>query len=284
MSKLSEYSIRPVSKEEFTIAVEWAAKEGWNPGLNDTECYFKADPSGFLMGFLGEEPIASISVVKYSSDFGFLGFYIVKPEYRGQGYGIKIWEAGMQYLKGCNVGLDGVVEQQDNYKKSGFKLAYSNLRYEGKGGAKNEINSQIMPVENIALNEIIAYNRSFFPEDREEFLQAWISQANASALCFIEEGSIAGFGVIRPCRNGYKIGPLYANNALIAEDLLNALKAKVESTNTIYLDVPELNKAAVEMAERHEMNVVFGTARMYTGDFPELPTENLYGVTSFEMA
>ncbi len=78
---MSEYSIRPVSKEEFTIAVEWAAKEGWNPGLNDTECYFKADPSGFLMGFLGEEPIASISVVKYSSDFGFLGFYIVKPEY-----------------------------------------------------------------------------------------------------------------------------------------------------------------------------------------------------------
>jgi hypothetical protein len=45
-------------------------------------------------------------VVRYDSSFGFLGFYIVKPEMRGRGYGYQIWQAGMERLEGCTVGLD----------------------------------------------------------------------------------------------------------------------------------------------------------------------------------
>ena len=29
------------------------------------------------------------------------------------------------------IGLDGVVAQQENYRKSGFELAYANIRYGG---------------------------------------------------------------------------------------------------------------------------------------------------------
>jgi hypothetical protein len=31
------------------------------------------------------------------------------------------------------------------------------------------------------------------------------------------------------------------------------------------------------------MNVVFETARMYTSDFPQLPLEKIFGVTTFEL-
>ena len=34
---LSQLKIRPLTREEFDVAVEWAAAEGWNPGLHDTE-------------------------------------------------------------------------------------------------------------------------------------------------------------------------------------------------------------------------------------------------------
>lgn len=74
--------------------------------------------------------------MKYDNSYGFLGFYIVKPEFRGRGYGLKLWQAGLKYLEGCNVGLDGVVEQQGNYMQSGFKLAYGNIRFEGTGGGE----------------------------------------------------------------------------------------------------------------------------------------------------
>lgn len=112
------FTIKVMTEKEVGIAIDWAAKEGWNPGLHDAHNYYKADPNGFLIGYLGDEAIATISVVKYDSSFAFLGFYIVKPEYRGKGYGMQIWQAGLAYLKHCNIGLDGVIEQQDNYKKS----------------------------------------------------------------------------------------------------------------------------------------------------------------------
>ena len=79
----SDLLIRPVTRGELEIAVEWAAQEGWNPGLQDAGCFHAADPGGFLMAFLADEPIASISVVRYGEDFGFLGLYIVRPDTPG---------------------------------------------------------------------------------------------------------------------------------------------------------------------------------------------------------
>lgn len=278
-----EYRIQTMTRGDLDIAVQWAAEEGWNPGLHDADCYFAADPTGFLMAYLGDEPIASISVVKYADSFGFLGFYIVKPAYRGQGYGLKIWQAGLQYLAGCNIALDGVVAQQENYKKSGFKLAYRNVRYQGQGGAEGDVHPDIVPLSSLPFELVDAYDRPFFPAQRTVFLQHWISQPDSHALALMKHGQLAGYGVIRPCHSGYKIGPLYANNRTLAEDLFCALKAKVPANEPVYLDVPEVNAAAVGLAESHGMKVVFETARMYTGAEPELPMQRLFGVTSFEV-
>jgi hypothetical protein len=118
-------------RQELDVAVDWAAAEGWNPGWHDADCFYAADAGGFLIGLLGDEPIATIAVVRYGVSFGFVGFYIVKAAYRGQGYGLQIWKAGLRRLEGRVVGLDGVVDQQENYKKSGFLLAHRNVRYQG---------------------------------------------------------------------------------------------------------------------------------------------------------
>lgn len=92
-----------------------------------------------------------------------------------------------------------------------------------------------------------------------------------------------GYGVCRPCRQGYKIGPLYADDAAIAEGLFAALVVDLPSGQPFYLDVPEVNPAAVALAEKHGMSVSFETARMYAGAAPDLPLERIFGVTSFEV-
>jgi len=46
--------------------------------------------------------------------------------------------------------------------------------------------------------------------------------------------------------------------------------------------VPEPNAGGVRLAQRHGMAPVFGTARMYTKEIPDLPLDKCYGVTSFE--
>lgn len=281
--KKKEFRIRTMNSGEINLAVKWAADEGWNPGLNDAECYLAADPNGFLVGLLDDEPIASISVINYNNSFGFIGFYIVKPEYRGKGYGIKIWNEGLKYLKGLNIGLDGVLDQQENYMKSGFNFAYSNIRYEGFGGGVSIDNVEFVKLSNLDFNKIQLYEKDFFPSERNEFLRSWINQPNSDSLGILEEDKLVGYGVIRECLEGYKIGPLYADNSILAEILFKELKSKTTNEDKIFLDVPETNLEAVKMAEKNKMKSVFETARMYTGEEPDLPLERIFGVTSFEI-
>ena len=127
-------TIRNVSRSEMSQLIDWAADEGWNPGLHDAACFYETDPGGFFIGELQSEPVGCISAVAYNDAFGFVGFYIVRPEFRGRGYGFRLWQAAMEYMKGRNVGLDGVVAQQDNYRKCGFVFQYSHIRCRGVAG------------------------------------------------------------------------------------------------------------------------------------------------------
>ena len=77
--------VRAMTEADLALALEWAAAEGWNPGLNDAHCFYAADPQGFFVGELDGVPVGCVSAVRYGSGFGFLGLYIVKPEHRGQG-------------------------------------------------------------------------------------------------------------------------------------------------------------------------------------------------------
>jgi Acetyltransferase (GNAT) domain len=277
------YNVRTMRRQEIDLAVDWAAAEGWNPGLHDANCFYAADPDGFLIGLLGDEPVATISVVKYGTSFGFVGFYIVAPGHRGRDYGINIWNTGLARLQGRTVGLDGVVDQQENYKKSGFVLAHRNVRYQGVRAGNARAISGIIPLSTLPFSEISAYDQQFFPDTRVQFLKCWINQPQAAALGFVEGGALAGYVVLRPCRAGYKVGPLFADRPDIAEVLLLGLQEDIPSGAAIFLDTPAVNGAAVDLARRHSMTAVFETARMYAGGKPDLPLERVFGVTSFEL-
>ena len=276
-------SIRPMTREELAMGIEWAAAEGWNPGLHDVDSFYAADPTGFLLGLLGDVPVGMISAVKYGQNFGFIGFYIVRPEFRGQGYGLGIWNTAMSALHGRLVGLDGVVAQQHNYRKSGFSLGYNNVRYQGQPKQSARRDSCIVPISELSFETLQRYDAAFFPGERTAFLRSWVSQQGSTALAFVQQGQLAGYGVIRPCRAGFKIGPLFADEADVADRLLRALVASVPTGMVIQLDVPTVHLAAVGLAQAHGMERVFETARMYTGPAPALPLDRLFGVTTFEL-
>lgn len=283
MSQKTGYILRTMSRREIDQAVEWAASEGWNPGLEDAECFYRADPEGFLVGLMDGEPVACISVVRYGKSFGFLGFYIVKPEYRGRGLGFEIWKAGLQRLEGRIVGLDGVVAQQENYRKSGFALAYRNIRYMGVSRGLRENIQEAIPLSSIPFEALATYDQLFFPDDRRAFLQCWTSREGSRSFGIRQNGKLAGYGLIRPCRTGFKIGPLFADQPEFSETLFRALESSVPEGSQLFLDIPEVNQAARELVIRHDMGMVFETARMYKGPAPKLPVERIFGVTTFEL-
>ena len=40
-------TIRPMRRDELELGIDWAAAEGWNPGLHDAGSFFAADAGGF---------------------------------------------------------------------------------------------------------------------------------------------------------------------------------------------------------------------------------------------
>lgn len=278
------YRVRVMSRAELDLAVDWARLEGWNPGLHDAGAFHAADPAGFLVGVLDGQPVASLSVVRYPGNFGFLGFYIVRPEARGRGYGWTLWQAGLRHLEGCTVGLDGVVAQQDNYRKSGFALSHRNIRFGGalpEGGAGG---TALVDARTVPFDRLTALDAALFPAPRPGFLANWIALPGATALAAVGDGDVTGFGVIRPCHDGWKIGPLYAADARVAQDLVLALgRAAGSGAGPVFLDVPEPNAAGVRLAEELGLSPQFETARMYLGPAPAAELGRVFGITSFEL-
>lgn len=307
----SPLNIRLMLPTEIPLAVDWATAEGWNPGLDDAAPFAAADPDGFLIGTIDGEPVAMISLVGPEPAFGFLGFYIVAPAFRGRGHGLAIWNAGLQRRPFATIGLDGVVDQQPSYRKSGFVLAHRNVRYGGRvdpaalltaeGAVAAEGNAPgdaaaagavalpapdggtIVPIDARVAPSVLAYDRPFYPADRTAFLTAWLAPtATRRGLALVRDGAVAGYGVARRCRTGAKIGPLFADDEAGAEALFRALAGLFPEGET-FLDPPEPHTAATALARRFGLAPVFETARMYRGPAPDLPIGRIFGITTFEL-
>jgi GNAT superfamily N-acetyltransferase len=272
--------VRVMRPQEIELVLDWAAAEGWNPGLADAACFAAVDPHGFLLGEIAEEPAATISVINYDERFAFLGFYIVRPDLRGRGYGWRLWQAGIAHAGSRTIGLDGVLAQQDNYKKSGFVLAYRNVRYGGTVSAPST--SGTVALAAIPFATVVEDDATMFPAGRPAFLRAWLDAPGHVGRALLRDGRLAAWGVIRPCRAGFKIGPLVAEDRAGAEKVFAALVAAAGG-GEVFLDVPEPNNEAIALARTHGLNPVFETARMYTGSIRPIRLERVFGVTSFEL-
>jgi len=276
-------SLRCAARADVDRVLDWAAAEGWNPGRHDARAFHAADPEGFFVSEIGGSPAASISVVRYDASYAFLGLYIVRPEARGKGIGFALWREALARRSAACIGLDGVVAQQANYAKSGFALAYRNIRYGGTApSAGDRMSAAIVDARALPFDTLAAYDRRYFPAPRPGFLSLWLDPPDSAARAVVEDGCLRGLGAIRPCREGYKIGPLYAEDETAADALFRALSAEARGAR-VFLDVPEPNAAAAKLASRYGLSPAFETARMYAGAAPSIPLERLFGVTTFEL-
>jgi hypothetical protein len=141
----------------------------------------------------------------------------------------------------------------------------------------------LVPLDNVDFEQLAAYDSKFFAVPRKRFLEGWLQMPESRAVAVMRERKLYGYGVIRRCRRGFKVGPLFANDEKIAETLLLGLSNDVAIGETIFLDVPEVNPAAMRLVEQFRMTKVFETARMYTNAPPAIELEGVFGVTTFEL-
>lgn len=287
----NDLEIRNMTRLEVDDLVAWAAREGWNPGLHDAELFWATDPEAFIAAEIDGEMIGGGAITSYGGEFGFMGFFIVRPEFRGRGFGNTLWQVRRQrlldrLLPGASIGLDGVFEMQDYYARGGFVFSHRNMRFRAdiaeRPVTSPEDDKNIVQLAAVPFDQLLDYDRTCFPARRPGFLKNWIAQADALALGYLRDDKLSGYGVIRRCGEGCKVGPLFADDSQVAEALYGQL-AGFAAAGPLFLDAPENNPAAMAFVAQHAMTEVFGCARMYLGGAPHLAHERIFGVTTFEL-
>jgi predicted GNAT family N-acyltransferase len=274
------FQVRTMTKDELKIVLSWAASEGWNPGIDDANNFYIADPGGFLIGELNGKPVSCISVVRYSAEFNFIGIYIVKSEERKKGFGLKTWQEALKLVGNQPAALDAVLQQVHNYQRFGFKPAHSHLRYQGI--VTGEILPEVRDLKTVDFKQLCRYDRRYFPSDRPPFLSTWINQPHGQGYAIINDTELVGYGVIRKATDGFKIAPLFAENEDVAEKLFLALVTFAEGA-TVFVDVPNINKSGIALFENYQMNPVFECVRMYTEKPPNIDWYKVFAVTTLEL-
>jgi ribosomal protein S18 acetylase RimI-like enzyme len=283
---LEEIVVQKINKSNLETLISWASNEGWNPGKHDIDVFWKTDPDGFYGCFKNGELIAGGAIISYGGEFGFMGLFIVKSQYRNIGIGNKLWHTRKNLLlnrlnDGATIGMDGILAMQPYYQKGGFNVAFRDERYELKGKEYNYSDhvTTILPED---FPEIMRYDKLCFGYHRTQFLNQWLSMPDSRAIKYKYKNEIVGYAVIRRAETGYRIGPLFAQNESIAEDLLKCCLSHA-SEDSVFLDIPTSNENAVNLVIKYNGKYIFECARMYHGQAPNYAIQDIYGITSFEL-
>ncbi len=142
------------------------------------------------------------------------------------------------------------------------------------------VDARTVPVDALADYEV---DGRMFPTRRDRFLATWLAMPSAVARARVDpDGRVRGWGLRRRCRDGHKVGPLFADDAVTADVIFRALVA--DADGPVFLDVPDPNTDGVALVARYAMEPVFSTRRMYAnGPAPDLALDRVFGNTTLEL-
>lgn len=277
------FSLGVMTTNEASILSRWAEREGWNPGRSDIAIAQQWQPASFIALRQGNQLVGGGSIVSYGRSYGFMGLFIVEESFRGFGLGRALWMERHRRLRdrladSAPIGMDGVIDLVPFYEQGGFRTEWHDVRFHGE--AVGEHVAGVVD-ELPALDQLCAFDRRYFPTDRCDFLQRWLSASGMLTATMYDSQQIIGFAALRPCVVGFKFGPVHAHHPRVASALIRHLMARVSGA-TVQIDVPDLNTSGIRLTEELGLRPIFSCARMNDRPTLQYAVHDIFGVTSFE--
>lgn len=290
------------TKEEVReLVFARAARNGWRPGALDHISFFSVDNSGFFVGKLNGEPICSLFFLKYNDEYMYAGGFLVDEKYRRSGYGYKTWDTVTSWMNITNYNVcgDSILELIPLYSNNyGFKPSWCMQCFDINA---SEAVSNYSTIEKDRI-EIVSSAKDVYPAlqdydthvhvyPRPSFLKNWVTAPNCHCAVAIDgNGAVVGYGVVRTVfgdKNGWRIGPLFADSSSIAGRIYQDLCLKVaanDSEAVITLDATYgkgFNPDSLGLlTDTLKATPIFQMMRIYTNGIPKnMPLHKVFVMT-----
>ena len=281
--------IRPMTRDELDVVLDWADAEGWNPGLSDADTFWRIDPAGLWAIDVDEVLVGSGATIAHGANHVVIGLVHVRPEHRRQGIATRTFPwlvdgALSRMPPGSTVALDVPDHLHDLAERFGFRPVRRIARMVGRAieTRRGAHSGELRALASVPVDAVVEYDAAHVGALRPDLLETWIHPVGGFGLGVYEGQRLRGMAVMRPARRGYRIGPLFADDPDISEELMGALSRMVLG-HTITLDVPTDNPQALALAARHGLAETSSVVHLELGEVRPAPEGSVYAITSIEI-
>jgi len=222
---------------------------GWNQALADWD-YMLAAGEGVGLTVPDGALIATAMALPYGG-FAWICMVLVDPEYRRQGLATRLMDAviARQVAAGRVPGLDATPDGREVYRRIGFRDHYGLWRYRAEqtdataSSPPAPPDITIRPLEEGDLPAVAAMDRGVFGGDRGQLLGHLLRRVPGVPQGAWHGNDLVGYLLAREGREAHQIGPLVAEDPVVAVALTRAALSRIEGP--VYLDAPDAQGAFV---------------------------------------
>jgi predicted N-acetyltransferase YhbS len=272
--KSSLTTIRPMTAADIPDGMRLRELAGWNQTEQDWQRFLKMEPSGCFVACVEDRIRGTVTTLDFEKRFGWVSMVLVDPEYRRQGIGTRLLEAGISALETAGVEtvkLDATPMGRTVYVQRGFVDEYGIERWEGVSRAVKGAGLQIMKRADLA--RVCELDRSVFGADRSRLLESlWQENSRYSAVVY-QEGEVAGYILGRAGTRAHYLGPWIAKpDTGVAEELAREFLHRVEN-EPVFVDISQMHPEAGPLVRMMGFEFQRPLTRMYRGpnNYPGTP-------------
>jgi GNAT superfamily N-acetyltransferase len=277
-----QLQIRPALAHEIPLVYQLAHLEGWNFGVDDMWVATQAMLNSFLVGTVDDQVVACRAITRYQTGFTYCSFLLVDPEFRGLGYGRRLWAAALENAGSTNIIIDTMPGKDQWAREYGFQPSDIFCSYHLDSHTQDDTSHHPLPIFPVQsfLSDVLTYDEPFFPAPRRPYMTTWLNMPHAKAFVWYENNTVQGYGVIRKANQGYRIGPLYADHSEIASHLFRALITGLQN-EPIALSMPEQSPLTQSFVKEFQLRATVRLQRWYS-KFPlTIPYNKIAAITNF---
>ena len=267
-------NFRIMQAKDIPAGLALCRAAGWNQVSRDWEFFLQMNPEGCFVAEQ-EKVVGTVTTLRYQKCFSWIGMVLVDPEQRRQGIGMKLLYKALEVLiKESTVKLDATPAGREIYLKLDFKVEYSLSRMIRSPAIISRTPGLVRPVHPDDLRKLAIFDGEIFGADRYRMLDWLIRGASEYALIVEDKNHILGYCMGRPGNHFTQIGPLAAESADIAKELVSGILNQA-GNRPLVMDIPCLDPGWKEWLLTVGFSEQRPYTRMYLGknNFPGIPVK-----------